>query len=85
MASDEEALGIDERAETLRNAKHNAADQRAPQRSRPADHRRLKGEDELRRAGVEVIHLDREESGVLPRIGERLGARFATKRRHDGG
>jgi Sec-independent protein translocase protein TatA len=24
-------------------------------------------------------------AGVLPRIGERLGARFATKRRHDGG
>jgi Sec-independent protein translocase protein TatA len=24
-------------------------------------------------------------AGVLPRLGERLGARFATKRRHDGG
>ena len=54
VAGDEEALRIDERAETLRNAKHNAADQRAPERSRPADHRRLEGEDELRRSGIRI-------------------------------
>ena len=54
MAGDEKSLRIEERAETLRDAQHNAADERAPERSRPADHRRLEGEDELRRSGIRV-------------------------------
>ena len=49
MAGDEEALRIDQRAEALRDAEHDAADQRAPQRAGAADHRRLESEDELGR------------------------------------
>ena len=83
VAGDEEALRIDERAETLRDAQHDPADQRAPERSRPADHRRLEGEDELRRAGIRVEGRAHAEEGARDRDrrqGDRGGDRIDAPR-----
>ena len=83
VAGDEEALRVDERAETLRDAEHDAADERAPQRSGPADHRRLEGEDELRRAGVRVerrAHAEERAGDRDRRHGDRGGDRIDAPR-----
>ena len=47
MPRDQETLRIDLRSDGLGHAEHDAANQRPPQRSRTANYRRLKGEDEL--------------------------------------
>jgi hypothetical protein len=53
VASDEETLRRDERAEALRDASAMPPTS-VPIAIPPADHRRLEGEDELRRSGIRI-------------------------------
>ncbi len=64
VAGDEEALRIDERAQTLRDAEHDSAGERAPKRSGSADHRGFEGEDELGRSGVRIEGRAHAEKGA---------------------
>ena len=52
MTGEQKATRADLRAETLRNAEDDAADQRSPERPDTADYDRFKSENELRRSGI---------------------------------
>ena len=57
-------MRADLRAKALRDAEHDPADQRAPERARPADHRRLEGEDQLHRTRIGVEGRAQRERGA---------------------
>ncbi len=64
VAGNKKALRIDLRADGLRQCQHDAAEQRAPDRARPADHRRLEGEQQLRLPAIGVESRAHAEEGA---------------------
>src|SRR5438105_8465315 len=78
MARHDCKLRMDLRADGLRHAQGDAAEQRSPQRSHATDHHRLEREDQLRRAADRIEHrTDAEEEAAEggDRDGDRRGSR----------
>ena len=72
---EDRVLRVDLRAERLRDAEHDAAEQRAPERADAADHDGLEREDQLRRAAAYGSKVERMARNRPASAGDRDGDR----------